>query len=118
MEALDKNRNIMEQNNRIDKPENQKKLARIEWPELKFKCPECGEDELLEMGAWGYQVKFFMDGRFELGKMVPYGGEEYFCCAACGYELHDPEGWKISHENGVIRWLLERYTQELIKKLR
>ena len=107
----------MEESKITKELENQPNAAVVEAAEVKFRCPQCGENTLIALGVWGNEIKLFMNGELDWGDVVAYGGEPYLCCAACGFELHDEQGCRISHLGGVVRWLLGRHVEKLIEKL-
>ncbi len=106
----------MEETNRTKKSEKRQNTSMDKYAQLEFRCPQCGSSELLAVGAWANEIKVFINGEVDWGEMVPYDDEDCFCCAVCGYELHDEQGCKISHVGGVIRWLFGRYVEEIVEK--
>jgi predicted RNA-binding Zn-ribbon protein involved in translation (DUF1610 family) len=102
-------------NNRTDGEETQSNAAIAKPAELKFKCPDCGKDELLMLTVANGKITFFVDGGFELGDIRPYSGEASYRCAACGYELRDAHGYCISDLRDALRWMFEQHIEEIEK---
>jgi hypothetical protein len=97
-------------------PVNQKTAAIIKSVELKFRCPQCGGSDLLEISIWANELRVFMDGGIDWSKKWSWGDQSSFCCAECQEKLVDEDGCTISDYEGIIRWLFERYAEEVIKK--
>jgi hypothetical protein len=96
---------------------NQQNEAIVSSSELKFRCPECGCNKVLEMGFIGNEMKFFMDGRFDWGQVGRFhGAEPHYCCADCGHVLHDEEGLRIADYGELFRWLVRQYVEEILEK--
>jgi hypothetical protein len=106
----------MEESKITKELENQPNEAVVEAAELKFRCPQCGGSELLEIDNRATKLRVFMDGKIEYGEKWTWGDESSFCCAECQEALLDAEGCTISDYDGIIRWLFERYAEEVIKK--